>query len=364
MTGSRTAAEVDSQAPGLPSADRASDSPPVPVAPAPPGGDWDAARGDVQCPLCEYDLRGLVEPRCPECGYAFTWPDVTDPARRLHPFLFEHHPERNVWSFRRTLLGTLRPRRFWAALRPAQPGRTHRLLVYWLLAATPMLLAAVAWNAKQVVAHARSMALARARVQAQLVARGDTPEKRQIVREFGSIGGYLDATFPARRPFRFFYSPWRGPGALNCVVLAWLAWPWMTFLTLLVFQFSMRRARVRTVHVLRCVLYGFDAIWWAGLVVAAVVAWQIHSGAALPGRTILSGLPDFLAMVVNSYGHDLVARTAAVAAAVLLPVMTYRTVVAYGLYLRFDRPAATVLTSQAIVLLVVMVVAVNGAIVR
>jgi hypothetical protein len=70
------------------------------------------------CPLCEYDLRGSVEPRCSECGYAFTWEEIRDPARRLHPYAFEHHPERNVWSFRRTLLAGLRPGRFWRTLFP------------------------------------------------------------------------------------------------------------------------------------------------------------------------------------------------------------------------------------------------------
>src|SRR5687768_18521450 len=31
------------------------------------------------CPLCDYDLRGLAEPRCPECGYRFTWEELRDP---------------------------------------------------------------------------------------------------------------------------------------------------------------------------------------------------------------------------------------------------------------------------------------------
>ena len=47
----------------------------------------------LHCPLCEYNLRGLSEPRCPECGYRFEWAELRDPSRRLHPYLFEHHPE-------------------------------------------------------------------------------------------------------------------------------------------------------------------------------------------------------------------------------------------------------------------------------
>ena len=33
--------------------------------------------------------------------------DLLDPARRSHPYLFEHHPKRYVWSFCRTALGLL-----------------------------------------------------------------------------------------------------------------------------------------------------------------------------------------------------------------------------------------------------------------
>src|SRR5687768_18578285 len=87
---------------------------------------------DLRCPLCDYDLRGLTEPRCPECGYAFDWADLRDPARRLHKYLFEHHPERNVSSFLRTMIGHLRPRKSWGGLLPSQPSRPRRPLVYAL----------------------------------------------------------------------------------------------------------------------------------------------------------------------------------------------------------------------------------------
>ena len=338
-------------------ADSAAPQAPAPAAPPSAAPDWSSVREAVRCPLCEYDLRGLAEARCPECGYAFTWPDVTDPERRLHPYLFEHHPERNAWSFRRTLLGTLRPRRFWAALRPAQPGRPRRLVLYWVLAALPLVLAAAAWSAQETRRYVQNTIATRARVRAAPVARTQSPPVEDIVRQFGSIGAYLEAAYPTRPGVRFFYRPgWgRGPGAANGVVLAWLAWPWLTFSTLLVFQFSMRRARVRAVHVLRCVLYGFDAVLWAGLAVAAAVAWDLYTaGTAAPLR--MPGLtPDWLGMLLSGFTLDVVSRTAVVAGVVLLPFMAYRTVVAYRDYLRFDRPAATVLASQLIVLLIVFV---------
>src|SRR5439155_25446129 len=97
--------------------------------------DWEAIAHDVPCPLCDYNLRGLADPRCPECGSRFDWAEVTDPERRLHPYLFEHHPERNVRAFWQTLVGTLRPRKFWSGLSPTQPLRPGRMWLYWLITA-------------------------------------------------------------------------------------------------------------------------------------------------------------------------------------------------------------------------------------
>ena len=33
--------------------------------------DWSTITENIECPLCLYNLRGLTEPRCPECGYQF-----------------------------------------------------------------------------------------------------------------------------------------------------------------------------------------------------------------------------------------------------------------------------------------------------
>src|SRR3954452_19194332 len=81
------------------------------------GPDWDAVGHEVLCPLCDYNLRGLAEARCPECGYRFVWAEILDPRTRVHPYLFENHPERNVWSFVRTLVGSLNSVRFFGRSR-------------------------------------------------------------------------------------------------------------------------------------------------------------------------------------------------------------------------------------------------------
>ena len=44
------------------------------------GRDWDEKVAPV-CPRCGYDLRGLSDQRCPECGYAPTFAELRSAAR-------------------------------------------------------------------------------------------------------------------------------------------------------------------------------------------------------------------------------------------------------------------------------------------
>ena len=199
------------------------------AAPAPTWAGMATRPDDVpHCPLCDYDLRGLTEPRCPECGYRFTWEELRDPRRRLHPYLFEHHPERNASSFFQTLIGGLGPAEFWSTLYPTQPSRPARLLGYWLIAAAPLALitAAHAW---------RSVETATSRVFLfGTPPRGPVEVARWVMNEDVESGG---------------------PEVLALMLLAW---PWLTLAALLVFRISMRRARLKATHVLRCVLYAGD----------------------------------------------------------------------------------------------------------
>ncbi|MDB5326371.1 MAG: hypothetical protein JWM57_1940 [Phycisphaerales bacterium] len=45
---------------------------------------------DLHCPVCDYSLRALPEPRCPECGYAFEWAELAEQARRKKLWFYEH----------------------------------------------------------------------------------------------------------------------------------------------------------------------------------------------------------------------------------------------------------------------------------
>ena len=277
--------------------------PAEPPAGAPPGApDSPVLHEDVACPLCEYNLRGLTEPRCPECGYAFSWPELTDPTRRRHPFLFEHHADRNLRSFLRTLWAGLRPARFWRSLSPAQPSFPGRLAKY--VAAVLALMAVTGPLA--VVIYLATM-LQMSQVTLRWRSAWDVAWD-SVASSLLTIGAY------------------------------YVLWAAGTFGALLVFRISMRRARIRPVHVARCVVYSFDAGLWATLLVLAAalagIATMMVTGARGPGP-IVAGLTVSVPYV-------------------LFGVVFYRLTAAYRHYLRFDRPFLTILASQVIAWLFVM----------
>ena len=285
---------------------------PVPSgAPAPPTTppNWDAIDRDVLCPLCEYNLRGLPDARCPECGYRFDWRELLEPDTRLQEYLFESRPERNVWSFFKTITSDLRPRRFWPTLSPTQRPNARRLVLYWFLAATPALAAIVANVAVINPAFGRFHAISSA------------------LRSF-----CLQLVTPT-----YFSSDPSTQCALTIWVLfACLAWPWLTCAALLVFQQSMTQARINRVHVLRCVVYSADVVFWIGWLSFAMLLNVYRRSAPIWHEWTAWLLPAVLGVIVW---------------------MSMRLHVAYRQYLRFDRPGATVIATQVIVTIAMLAVA-------
>ena len=194
--------------------------------------DWEAVE-DISCPLCGYNLRGLTEARCPECGSKFTWDELLDPRRREHPYLFEHHPRRNWWSFHRTFLGGLNPQAFWTTLHPMQPGSVWRLTLYGLIVTT------------------LAFCFALATVPARACAEFDFLQSAWGWR----TPGLSRATTVANDTTRILTS-----GEYYLFLAIPLAWAVMTFLSFLLFAVSMSKACVKTVHVARAVVYSFDVI--------------------------------------------------------------------------------------------------------
>jgi hypothetical protein len=123
---------------------------------------------------------------------------------------------------------------------------------------------------------------------------------------------------------------WRS-GAIAPILLI-LVWPWLTFLALLVFRISMRRARINSAHVIRCAIYSCD---FSVTVVAALLAWTLYS---MGDTTVSMGLAIILCPAVS----------------------LYRLTVAYKRYMRLDHPFFTALASQVIVTLAVIDFALNS----
>jgi hypothetical protein len=285
---------------------------------------WDTIPHEVRCPLCEYNLRGLSEPRCPECGHRFDWAVVIDPSRRLHPYLFEHHPERNLWSFARTLWGTLRPRRFWQSLPANQPLRPRRMIIYWLLAALVASTSVIGhWVRGIVTWWVESSPQWRAwSPYSPYAGRRTIPEP--------------DFTWTHVREAAVF--AWRQDALLGASVSAFVIcflWTWTTLLAFQVFRISMRRARVKPVHVLRCVVYSFDIGAWFGLLLGTVAVLTIWVHPPL-------GDFDYTSVIVAGLCVG------------WFVVVTYRLVRAYQLYMRFDHAISTVIASQAIAGLIIL----------
>lgn len=300
--------------------------------------DWTAIDETIRCPLCAYNLRGLAKPRCPECGYRFEWDELLDPTKRLHPFLFEHHPERNVETYFKTLRNGLRPLAFWRSLHPVQPSVPRRIVLYWLLG-TPLLVAA-GMTCLLMYAHVVATQNAALRPTYEANQRRWLPQRTRelAIAEHGSMQRYFDFEMPtdmfgavrqmARERILVV-------GALPFAVP--LVWPWAAFACLLVFSQSMKRASVDRAHVLRCVFYSFDVVFWIGL------AYFANIGVYL----ILSGSGQLLTV----RGLGTVFRTYCWTVVPFLIFAWLRVWIAYRVYLRFPHAAAVVGASALVVVL-------------
>jgi hypothetical protein len=271
---------------------------------APP--DWAVIDRDILCPLCDYNLRGLADPRCPECGHQFDWPTVLDPKLQTHPYLFEVHPERNVRSFLQTLVRNFHPGSLWKTLQPSQRSNTRRLIVYGVICSIVAMLPAmllVGWQ----------MYLWSARAPR-------TP----------SIGYLLGSAM----------REWLTRGLFAACLISAL-FPWLNFLSLRVFGQSMRRARVKPVHVLRCALYCGDLIVWNALISLAAVGWYIATGPNVWNGERLAAVLFFLGAILFAFN-------------------SVRLRTAYRQYMKFPHVEATIAASQLMVAFAILAALANA----
>jgi hypothetical protein len=267
--------------------------------------DWSGAFvGEASCPLCDYNLRGLVEPRCPECGYRFEWSELLDAARRPPAYLFEHARRRRVRAFLWTQAVGWLPRRFWGrVLRPTHDVMTDRLAQYW-------------WWSAAMFAIGPLLTII---IPSFLLANENNPS---IVSAMRGLSGFIAVWLSRHGGFAL---------AVGAALVLWIAWPFLTIGSLLIFTDSMRRANVRREHVGRCVLYSCDA----GLI-AGVVAPSLYFLLGIDHHAVL-GAPTEIIVILSMLFCVFVA---------------FRLAHAYALYLRFPHAVMTVVLSQVVVLLI------------
>jgi hypothetical protein len=280
--------------------------------------------------MCEYDLRAQEESRCPECGYRFDWAELRDPSRRVHPYLFEHHPERNVWSFVRTLLGGWTPRKFWSTLHPTQPSRPRRMLVYVLI----VLLAGVIPVAGNVLVATmqiqQAMIANRGRIQRSLQTRRATlPARYQNM----TVQQIVDQVAPVPTISYSLRAGWGNSNWRLRTFVPLALWPVLTLAAMMVFQISMSRARVRVMHVVRCVAYSADVLLWMSIALGAAAVLSFVSGTTQNFDTMLVWI-----------------------ALLAWAVFVYRFTIALRLYTRFEHPRSTVVATQLITVLTMAVI--------
>lgn len=263
--------------------------------------DWTVFEGEIECPLCGYNLRGLSEARCPECGGVFAWRDLLDPQRRHHAFLYEFHPEAGLRSFLRTLMAGVNTLRFWRSVHPVLPIHVRRLYRY-LFVVFAFMFASFVFGQFAIVSW-----------------------------QAGRTWWWRGTQFSGNA-----YLPWTWTVNDLWIVLGYnshlanvLVWFAATFGAMLVFQGSMRRRRIRWTHVFRCLVYSSDVFVWLTVVLLLLDAFEA------------AGFTD--ACVAVQYYACLVAALLASA----------RLAVAYRVYLQFPNPIMTVVATQVIALLVI-----------
>jgi hypothetical protein len=207
------------------------------------------------CPRCGYDLAALPATwagqcptggTCSECGLGFAWGDLLNPRLVDAAISFEHAEQRRGRAFLVTLRRLFRPRRFWTWVRMEWPVDAVRVVVFAALAG--LLLYALG-----ILLYTGAYALAS--IWSPWTPRGGLFGQAWINETALTI---VDAVLPFCTQgigwglFRGYASAWLLEPLPIVALTAWLLTP-LAFGAL---PETLRRCRVRRIHLLRVWLYG------------------------------------------------------------------------------------------------------------
>lgn len=220
--------------------------------PAAASPDLAASANDLRCPLCDYDVRGLPEPRCPECGHRFEWEEVTDPEKRRLRWFVEHGPFAPRYS--PTQWRLVWPGVFWGRVRPSHAMSRRRIAQFWgtglavYLLAFVLMLAGTAAFYQVGYAQTRAVLTRTPGLLANSAAAANLPPEQ-----------YLDAFFPTPRQLNFWlqvlsHTRWGAP------LLVPLAVSGSLWLVLKIMVRSFQRAKIKPVHRWRVIAYATDPL--------------------------------------------------------------------------------------------------------
>lgn len=247
----------------------------------------------LPCPLCEYDLRATVEPRCPECGHAFDRAELVKAGER-HPYLFDQQLPPIVGPFARTWVASLVPWTFWSTVKPHMRPKVPGLIIYWLLC-----------SATIVVILGGPMAV---------LAYDD------VLRYYGSAGLSM---------------LWFDPVLFAAILypLLFFLWPWLTVLAMNIFRATLRAASIRQGHLIRW------AVYTAGFNIFLLPVFMVT------GKAFAASYYGF----IGPFAFPEAVNRFLIGAVFVMPIYCVLLTIAYSRYLRLPQPIATVLLNQIVV---------------
>lgn len=239
--------------------------------------DWETITFEVNCSRCDYNLRLLPLPRCPECGLQFEWREVIDRAAHRSKFLFEHNWRKQPFrSYFTTILKSLRPFRFWKQVSIHDDIRSGPLWfllltsVFWFVL-TLQVLSLAAWGILEAV---------------RPLVYGPNQPQQFSKTSFYFLQEYFWAV--AHFPFDLRDDHFIILGILLSGFLA-------AFATLCSLRQTLGRCRVRTIQVLRVMAYSAAPFW----IMLAILFLFLPAFINMWNIKWSREIPEWLAITIN-----------------------------------------------------------------